>query len=283
VARRHIDQTFFDSLCAAFRAASGAFAHVGRLCGCDYRTARRGYEQGWRPQFMPIRDVLAAEKQAAAAPAPAAAPAVTREERESAASERVMVMALQALQLWQKYIHPLAAKSSEILHARATATATIDPAEARANLRDATKYAWHAAQLSRLAIEVDRLRSPAPITIGVELTADASVQDTIREARALLANLEMDMQTHGDDHAGPAAPPLDTAAAPAWPPAQQRQQQSGHMTCLRCDGALVKSGSSHPNPTIERHGCSRCGAHFLLSGGSLFEDLDAATKPIAQA
>jgi len=70
--RRQITEEFYNALLAAFRAASdvpgklspymGCYKPISRMLGCDQRTVKRGWLQGWPPAFEPIKYVIEREQ-----------------------------------------------------------------------------------------------------------------------------------------------------------------------------------------------------------------------------
>lgn len=68
MARRAITKDDYDKMVAAYREVPGNFTHCARKAGCWHGTAKRAWELGWpKNQMPPIKDVIAAEQQAARA------------------------------------------------------------------------------------------------------------------------------------------------------------------------------------------------------------------------
>jgi transposase-like protein len=66
--RRKLNKQFTLDLAQAFREEGQHFSAVARKMGCDRRTVKRGWEEGWQAlDCLPIRDVIAAEQATARA------------------------------------------------------------------------------------------------------------------------------------------------------------------------------------------------------------------------
>jgi hypothetical protein len=61
--RRALNKAFTLKLAQAFREEGPKFSAVARKIGCDRRTVKRGWEEGWpKLDCLPIRDLIAAEQ-----------------------------------------------------------------------------------------------------------------------------------------------------------------------------------------------------------------------------
>lgn len=68
MARNTINQDFYERLTQAYREAPGNVSRASKVAKCDRRTARRGWNEGWKDRgFSPICEILKDEQSAARA------------------------------------------------------------------------------------------------------------------------------------------------------------------------------------------------------------------------
>jgi hypothetical protein len=70
--RKQITEEFYNAMLVAFRAATdvpgklshymGCYKPISRMLGCDQRTVKKGWLQGWPPAFPAIKDVIEKEQ-----------------------------------------------------------------------------------------------------------------------------------------------------------------------------------------------------------------------------
>lgn len=66
MARRKLTKELYDLLAAGFREAPGNATNAGRIAGCDPRTARRAWREGWGYSWAPpIRELIRQEMELA--------------------------------------------------------------------------------------------------------------------------------------------------------------------------------------------------------------------------
>ena len=211
MSRRPITEELYDSLLRAFREAPGNASYAARLSGCDRRMAKRGWEQGW-PAFdwaKPIRVMLEREKEAARSQriqAEREIQAKDRGERERARQDAIKTTGEEARAVQQLRgnalglgtitskmllaMIPLAERMKVTLESQA-----VTPRECARLIKDLSYITRHASEVTKNALEMERLRLGEPTSVlGVRIEemspADAvkelsNVQHTLERARAM--------------------------------------------------------------------------------------------------
>lgn len=211
MANRQLTHEIYNALVAAYREKPEDHRNAAESAGVNWRTARRGWEQGWTPRLEwapPIRDVIRGEQAAvrarladekaqhvkgevkAAVTTPAA---LQPKAREDAIDARLLEARLvrnargNAIALLE-IIGETMKGVVQVVPAMKQAIAVMDPLRAvvvlqrlGALMRDATECGYRALQLERLQVG-----APTEI-IGV---ASVGMEDAERETRRTLALLE---------------------------------------------------------------------------------------------
>lgn len=217
--RRKLTRELYDALLQGYRSAPGNATRASAVAGCDHRLASRTWAEGWRglPWARPIRDVLAEEAQDARAlaaralrEAEAARVRASEDARaesvEALAQERAILRAarsdvLAVLVLAAELVPSMRVLTRVVSEAlRPGADGSLPAIQPSAALGMLTRHAslvskgLGAAETILALSRLDRGESTqrVEVTLGVPddlpleaaLTELASVEDTLREARA---------------------------------------------------------------------------------------------------
>jgi hypothetical protein len=226
MARQAVTPEFYEALVAAYRENPGAHSHAASTVGCDRRTAKRGWEEGWQrsvghgrpalPWARPIRDVIADEQ----AEARRRLAAIEEREHEVVERERALRVHIDREKVRQEAVQrrtewaaatqearrnahgvarvvgellPVVLRKVEGLKADLDA-AELTPAKAVHMARELTQAARMANEALHLALQTEHLAVGAPTEIvGVHdmaMTVEEAVR-TIIDGRASLERARM--------------------------------------------------------------------------------------------
>lgn len=214
--RTAITPQFYEALLAAYRAMPGNAAQAGIRAGCDWRTARKGWEKGWvkegKPWALPIEFALEEERrQLRAARLQAAEQAAADEEKTAIAARKdavatlteearmVQIARANTIGVMAAIINPLILASKVLVK---QVTSAIDDEKLTPNQRIALLYrisqmTKQAADASRLVLETERLRLGQPTQVLGLKIADLTPEQAAEELEHLARGV---LETAGDTH-----------------------------------------------------------------------------------
>lgn len=226
MARRPVTREFYENLLAAYRDTPRNHGVAARRAGCDYRMAKRGWEQGWSPRLpwaRPIR-VMIDEEQIAARDLQRRLEdeerKASQEERDRARQDSVAALAQEGQMIKGgravvlnslavvATILPSLKKMADNLNAQINGGALPTPVMTMRIMRDFSTVVGRLVMAAQqlVAVERDSKGEPSKV-IGLEVTAGLTVEEAVREIKEASALYEL-ARERGlvDDPALPAEP-----------------------------------------------------------------------------
>lgn len=213
MARRKYTKELYDLLLAGFREAPGNATNAGRVAGCDPRTARRAWRQGWGYSWAPaIREVIRQEMELARIERAKlqeqerdqqlrdrkrarddAARAAGEEAQASTIARANSIAAGALIQGLMRSMLPLTKKLQESL----VDGGDLKPREMAKMLGDAAYIVRQGNEAIKAAFELERLRVGEPTQIlGITGTDSATPEEIAVELQSIDRSLRRALQQH---------------------------------------------------------------------------------------